>query len=375
MKYTGNFGLERETLRIDKNGCLAKTPHPFGLDEHITRDFCENQIELVTPVCKNIDDVIEALGELDTRTNEVLKKNNEKLWLYSNPPHFESEDDIPIAVFEGMLSAKSDYRMALQMRYGKRLMLLSGIHFNFSFSDDFLAELSGGKNADRLFKDTLYLRLYKQLMTHSFLLVLLTSASAYYDKSFDSDGTDGVVIGEYSSIRNSERGYFNLFTPVLDHSSVSDFCSSLDEYIRKGMLFSVSELYLPIRLKPKGENSLSALRESGVDHIELRMFDLNPKAPLGIDENDLKFAYLLIMYLLTLPDFEFTEELQREAVKKHKAAALLNTNPELLKIAENIINSMKKYFSDDEDALNIINYELSKLYQSQEERFVNYYRR
>ena len=49
--YAGKFGIERETLRVDSQGKLAQTPHPFGSDEHITRDFCENQIELITPVC------------------------------------------------------------------------------------------------------------------------------------------------------------------------------------------------------------------------------------------------------------------------------------------------------------------------------------
>ena len=39
--FSGKFGIERETLRIDSHGRLAQTPHPFGNDEHITRDFCE----------------------------------------------------------------------------------------------------------------------------------------------------------------------------------------------------------------------------------------------------------------------------------------------------------------------------------------------
>ena len=44
--FEGKFGIERETLRVNSFGRLAQTPHPFGNDPHITRDFCENQIEL-----------------------------------------------------------------------------------------------------------------------------------------------------------------------------------------------------------------------------------------------------------------------------------------------------------------------------------------
>ena len=374
MKYSGNFGLERETLRVDKTGALAQTPHPFGLDEHITRDFCENQVELITSVCTSIDEALNKLKKLDSQTNETLTKIGERLWIYSNPPHIESEDDIPIAVFTGAQSAKSDYRLALQMRYGKRLMLLSGIHFNFSFSREFLNEMSGGI-ADRAFTDALYLRLYKQLMRHSFLLVLLTASSAYYDKSFDKDGESGVILSKYSSVRNSERGYFNPFVPILDHTDLTSFCESIDEYIRKGMLFSASELYLPIRMKPRGENSLAALRDNGVDHIELRMFDLNPKEPLGVDKNALKFAHLLMIYLISLPDLEFTDELQKQAIADHQSAALIDTDGELLRRAESVISDMAEYFSDNTKALEIINYAKSKLYENTEERFENYYRR
>ncbi|MBP5378599.1 MAG: glutathione synthase, partial [Ruminococcus sp.] len=97
--YSGKFGIERETLRVDGQGRLAQSPHPFGNDEHITRDFCENQVELVTPVCYSVDEAVEALAELDKRARDELTKNGESIWLYSNPPHFDSEDDIPIAEF------------------------------------------------------------------------------------------------------------------------------------------------------------------------------------------------------------------------------------------------------------------------------------
>ncbi len=362
--YCGKFGIERETLRVDSKGRLAQTPHPFGNDEHITRDFCENQIELVTPVCSSIDEALEALAGLDKKARDVLAENGETIWLYSNPPHFDSEDDIPIADFTGDHSSKRAYREVLEKKYGKKLMLFSGIHFNFSFAEEFLHDLNTDKEDFHSFRDTLYLRLYKQLMTHSWLLVLLTAASPYYDASLDKDGKSGIIMSEYSSMRNSRRGYWNKFLPILDHRSLRTFTGSIKKHIVTGSLYSASELYLPIRLKPKGLNSLENLAANGVDHIELRMFDLNPSAPLGIDGRDLGFAHLLILYLLSQPDFDFTPELQETAAAQHKNAALLEPDLRLLERGMSIIENMEGFFAGNESASEILSFEKNKITSS-----------
>ena len=359
--YSGKFGIERETLRVDSQGRLARTPHPFGNDAHITRDFCENQVELVTPVAGSIEEALGYLKVLDDITRKKLAEYCESIWLYSNPPHFDSEDDIPIADFTGDHSSKRAYREVLKQKYGKKLMLFSGIHFNFSFAEEFINELNTDGEDFRTFKDELYLRLYKQLMLHSYLLVLLTAASPYYDASLDKDGKCGIIMSEYSSLRNSKRGYWNKFLPILDHKSLKTFTGSIKKHIVTGSLYSASELYLPIRLKPKGVNSLENLAANGVDHIELRMFDLNPSAPLGIDGRDLEFAHLLILYLTSQPDFDFTPELQEKAVSDHKNAALLNPDAELLERAESVLEEMEIHLSDNKKALEIISFEKGKI--------------
>lgn len=359
--YSGKFGIERETLRVDIQNRLAQTPHPFGNDEHITRDFCENQIELVTPVCNSIDEAVDALAELDKKAREQLAKNGESIWLYSNPPHFDSEDDIPIADFTGDHSSKRAYRELLEQKYGKKLMLFSGIHFNFSFAEEFLRKLNTNNEDLQTFRNELYLRLYKQLMVHSWLLVLLTAASPYYDASLDKDGKSGIIMSEYSSLRNSKRGYWNKFLPILDHRNLKTFTGSIKKHIVTGSLYSATELYLPIRLKPNGVNSLENLAANGVDHIELRMFDINPSAPLGIDERDLEFAHLLILYLLSKPDFDFTPELQEKAVLDHKNAALLEPDIEFLERGEAIIEAMREYFTGNGNEEDILEFEKRKL--------------
>ena len=363
--YKGNFGLERETLRVDKNGRLAHTPHTFT-DSAITRDFCENQIELITPVCSSVHDAVSELARLDRTVRCELSKNGESLWMYSNPPYIESENEIDIAQFTGKEKSKTEYRLKLQKRYGKRLMLFSGVHFNFSFSDGYLRSICDTQDLES-FKNKFYLRLYKQACIHSWLILLLTASSPVYDRSFDNDGAKGGVRSIYSSIRNSKRGYWNSFVPFIDCSDMESFTHSIQSYVDSGKLFDGSELYLPVRLKPKGKNTLENFK-NGVSHIELRMFDLDPKQPLGINEESLEFAHLLLMYLSTLPDFEFTPSLQSNAVNNHRSAALLNLvgvevgGVPIIKKAEQIIDSMMWFYSDAPRALKLLESQRCKLY-------------
>jgi glutamate--cysteine ligase len=202
-------------------------------------------------------------------------------------------------------------------------------------------------------------------MRHSWLLVMLTAASPYYDASLDQSGERGIIKSPYASMRNSVRGYWNQSLPVLDHRNLQSFTDSIRTYIRSGSLHSASELYLPVRLKPRGVNALESLAENGVDHIELRMFDLNPAAPLGIDARDLQFAHLLMLYLLSLPDFDFTPDLQMQAVSAHQNAALLEPDAALTEQADEILHKMEVFFSEYEDARNVIAFETNKRYQPQ----------
>lgn len=366
-RFSGQFGLERETLRVDKNGRLAQTKHPFN-DEHLSRDFCENQLEIITPVCKSIEEMMASLWQLDQKARRMLSAQGETLWLYSNPPHIDSEAEIPIAYFEGSQSEKLDYRLHLARRYGKRIMLYSGIHFNFSFAEAFLRELFEQEHESSYtdFKNRLYLHLLKQVSRCSWLLVLLTAASPVYDLSLDGDGKSGIDFDGYASMRSGERGYWNQFVPELDYSSLSAYANSIRHYIRNGVLFSAGELYLPVRLKPEGANTLEALLQNGVDHIELRMFDLNPLKPLGIDQKDLEFAHLLLIYLLHAEDFAFTPQLQAEAIAHHKAAALYALGcvtidgTDIREAANQILDSMSVFF-EEEDVQAILAYEREKV--------------
>lgn len=359
--FKGYFGLERETLRVTSAGRLALSPHPFK-SKRLSRDFCENQLEIITPVCDSVKGALNALGKLDAYARKTISKRGETLWLYSNPPYFESESEIPIAKYIGKYSYEYDYRAFLEKRYGKRIMLYSGIHFNFSFRDEFFKKQAESKNE-------LYLRLFKQLSRYSWLLVLLTAASPLYDRSFDKK-KPGLALNKDASPRSGSKGYWNTFIPVLDYLSINDYVKSAEAYVKSGALYSAHELYLPVRIKPRGENSPENLKKTGIDHIELRMFDLNPLEKLGIAEKDLDFAHLLAVYLLGKKDFRFTKALQKEAVKNHQNAALYDLKnvkigkKPIKEAALEVLDKMERYFSsfEDKNEINkILAYEKEKL--------------
>lgn len=330
--FKASFGIEKESLRVNTGGYLSHTSHPFENNPNIDRDFCENQVEIVTDVYDSSDAVYDALKKLHNtviRRLSTLQSGEEILWMFSNPPYVKGESDIPIASFKGRLHGKEIYRKYLAQKYGKKKMLFSGIHFNFSF-DDALIEHSFRKSrygsyAD--YKNKLYLELAKKITRYSWLIVYLTAASPVTDGSFFDDEALGKdVITPFSSARCSEIGYWNDFIPVLKYDSIKSYTDSIRRYIDEGLLKSASELYYPIRLKPCGENSLENLEQSGVNHIELRMLDLNPLSPVGIFKEDIDFIHALIIYLMSLDDCDFPESEQTVAVRNVRSAAKYDDN-------------------------------------------------
>ena len=180
------FGIERESLRVNSDGTLAQSKHPFVDDPHIDRDFCENQIEIIGDVFYCPDGINRQLNQILDEIDERISGNNELNWSFSNPPKISSEDEIPVAQFGGKLKSKSEYRYYLAEKYGKKKMLFSGIHLNYSFSNQLLktAYLYGNYSDFDEFRNGVYLRLAKRLHTGAFAVsmprqaVLLPDAKA-----------------------------------------------------------------------------------------------------------------------------------------------------------------------------------------------------
>lgn len=391
--FDGNFGLEKESLRILEDGTLSHSYHPFPDDKHIVKDFCENQTEINTAVHTSAKEAIEELEYHNKRIYERLKSlpDREYLWLFSNPPYIQSECDIPVAVFGGVEVSKTAYREYLSAKYGRYKMTFSGIHVNYSFSEELLKadfqlqnqpehqaqdqfqkqaqnqsemqaqnqpknQLKEDKDFQE-YKNRFYLELAQKMAVYGWLLVAITAASPLLDSSFVEKGVyNQDVFTGMASVRCGEMGYWNEFAPIFSYRNISSYADSIQKYVDIGLLKAASELYYPIRLKPAGENSLDSLRQNGVNHMELRMFDLNPLVRVGVEEKDVIFAQLLMIWLASAPSQPISEKDQIQAVQNFKNAArydlktvnILTPDGEIDSVADTalkVINQMKAFYS------------------------------
>lgn len=375
----GQFGLEKESLRVLGNGMFSHTVHPFPDDENIVKDFCENQTEINTSVHNSIEGAVEELKFHNNRIYNKLQSLSEKeyLWPYSNPPYIENERDIPVALFDGNYVSKTLYRDYLSTKYGRYKMTFSGIHVNFSFSEELLRtdfELQKNLNYQyQEYKNHLYLDLAGKLAIYGWILTAVTAASPILDSSFVEKGIyDGDVFTGMASVRCSEMGYWNEFAPIFNYENITAYVDSIQRYVDNGLLKAPSELYYPIRLKPKGENNLDTLKQSGVNHIELRMFDLNLFAEAGVEEKDIFFAQLLMVWLVSTPGQEFTEKDQIQAVQNFKNAARYDLktvkilapdgqNNSVAEAALRVIDMMKQFYESlNLPVQNILEFEYNK---------------
>lgn len=322
----GEFGLEKESLRVRRDGTFSHTPHPFPNRKNIVRDFCENQVEINTGVHTSVRGAIAELGRHTSQIQKTLRQlpEQEHLWQFSNPPYIHDEEDIPVASFEGVEVSKTAYRDYLSDKYGRYKMTFSGIHVNFSFAESLLQadfRLSGETDYTT-YKNKLYLELAQKMALYGWLLVAVTAASPLMDSSYVEKGVFGQdIFTGMASVRCSEMGYWNEFTPVFDYTDIASYVDSIQNYVDLGLIRAPSELYYPIRIKPRGENSLDSLRKHGVNHIELRMFDLNPLREEGLEEKDVVFAQLMMVWLASSPARALSEKDQIQAVQNFKNAA------------------------------------------------------
>ena len=343
LLLTGNIGIEKESHRVDASGFLAKTPHPFPNNKIIKMDFAESQIEIATKALQTPEKVYEELLSATQTVKQKISEKGEFLWVLSNPPLFENEQSIAVANFPEDYE-ETKFREYLGKKYGKKVMLYSGIHYNFSFSDELLQQLfETSARADfRQFKDELYLKIAKYSFLYSWILVYCTSASPVFHQSFMPESKTDFV--GYASMRNSPHGYKNHKNLCPNFSSTTKYVDSIREMIKVGELKHECELYSPIRLKARRGHSLKEIEQNGIDFIELRMFDLNPFDSAGFALCDIKFVQLLIVYIMSLNDFEFTTDICQDSYNKIVESALLDTPNYIISQADEILNNMIDFF-------------------------------
>ena len=316
-------GIEKESLRVRPDGKLATTPHPASLGSalahpHITTDFSESQLELITGVHASAE---ACLAEL-TAIHQVVYRGigNEVLWCASMPCRLPADDAIPIGRYgsSNVGRAKSVYRMGLAHRYGRRMQTISGIHYNFSMPD---APGSDG-----------YFGLIRNFRRHSWLLLYLFGASPAVCSSFVAGRNHELVrlsddthyLPYATSLRMGRLGYQSDAQSKLavSYNSLQSYGASLQEAltrpyppyeaigIRDGadyrqlavsLLQIENEFYGTIRPKRvirPGERPLHALRERGVEYVEVRLMDLDPFFAVGITAGTMHFLDTFLLHCL-----------------------------------------------------------------------------
>lgn len=303
--FEGKFGLEKENVRVTKEGHLSLKEHPLTFGDKsknpfITTDFSESQIELITPPMASIE---EAYNLLDTLNNIVtLNLDNEYLWPQSLPPILPNEEDIPIAKFsKDAYDENHEYRKKLAEKYGRKKQLISGIHYNFSLNDQFIKKLySASKSNETLqdFKNDIYLKMMRYTIKNSWLLIYLLGSSPathpsylnYCEKCENS-----------ASFRSGSCGYRNSVDYFLPMDHIDNYINALKKLTNKGDLIQDKEYYGVMRPKtssgkfPNSENS-------SIEYLELRLLDINPLFKNGISMNDLKLIHLFLLQGLLSED-------------------------------------------------------------------------
>jgi len=316
-------GLEKESLRAQPDGKLALTPHPAALGSalthpHITTDYCEAQLELITGVHAGVEDCLEELTQIHQAVYRAI--GDEMLWVASMPCGLPTDETIPIGRYgaSNIGRAKSVYRMGLGLRYGRRMQTISGIHYNFS--------VPGVDNAG-------YFDLIRNFRRRSWLLLVLFGASPAVCATF-VEGRDHELLPlrsgtlympQGTSLRMGRLGYQSDAQAELavSYNSLESYGASLQDALTRpyppyhalgirnpgggynqlatSLLQIENEFYGTIRPKRiirPGERPLHALRERGVEYVEVRCMDLNPFLPVGIDARTIRFLDVFLLHCL-----------------------------------------------------------------------------
>ncbi len=295
------FGLEKESQRTTFDGQLATTDHPEVLGNrsyhpYIQTDFSESQMELITPVANSIHEMLRYLAAIHDVALRSMNKH-EMLWPLSMPPKLPLKDeDIKIAKldqFEGIL-----YRRYLAREYGKRKQMVSGIHFNFEYDIELVQLLFSEQSEYETieeFKNILYMKVSRNYLRYRWLITYLFGASPVSEAGYFTEGEERPK-GPVRSLRNSSFGYKNNEDVKVSYESLQQYINDIHRMVENGILSEEKEFYSAVRLR--GGKQMADLPKTGIRYIELRNLDLNPFAPLGVDEETLEFIHLFMLYLL-----------------------------------------------------------------------------
>jgi glutamate--cysteine ligase len=348
----GRKGVEKESLRVTPSGALAQTMHPRLLgsaltNEHITTDYSESLIELVTPAFTTSWELLQYLLDLHQFVYRHL--GDELLWATSMPCAIERDEDIPIAQFGSshVGQMKTIYRKGLGLRYGRMMQAISGVHFNYSFPLPFweaYADVLQSRAHGSQFISARYFDLLRNYRRYGWIVLYLFGVSPVVCKSFLKGRdfqlpalTSSTAYEPYAtSLRMSDVGYRNR-----NQAGLAVSVNSLEEYVRDltyaittphppyealgvkvdgeyrqlnaNILQIENEYYSfirPKRVARSGERPTKALQRAGVEYVEVRALDVSAFDPVGVNQNKLRFleAFLALCLLKESPPIGESEQ-------------------------------------------------------------------
>ena len=336
----GRRGVEKESLRVTPEGRIAQTPHPSALGaalthEHITTDYSEALIELVTPTFRSNWELLQYLCDLHQFTYRHL--GDELLWATSMPCVVEGDASIPIAQFgpSNVGRMKTVYREGLGLRYGRVMQAISGVHFNYSFPEGLWepwAAVRASRDTGTDFVSESYFELLRNYRRHGWIVLYLFGVSPTVCKSFLRARGEtlpefgrGTAWEPYStSLRMSDLGYRNRAQSGVEVSvnSLQDYVRDLTraistphpEYERMGVkvdggyrqlnanLLQIENEYYafirPKRVARSGERPTKALLRGGVEYVEVRALDVSAFDPVGVNQDKMRFLEAFLAFCL-----------------------------------------------------------------------------
>lgn len=344
----GLKGIEKESLRISREGQISQADHPKALGSalthpHITTDYSEALLEFITPPFSDIKDTLAFMQDIHQFVYQNL--NHEMLLSCSMPCGIDGDESIRIAEYgrSNIGQMKHIYRRGLWHRYGRTMQSIAGVHFNYSVPLELWPILHQQANSDLSLDEFIadnYFGMIRNFQRKGWLILYLFGASPAICKQFFKsrpqlmsqfeEFDDCSLYHRYAtSLRMSDIGYKskNQANLKINYNSLNGYVESLSaaintpypdyekigvkvdgEYqqLNSNLLQIENEFYSTVRPKQiiqSGEKPTLALKRRGVCYVEIRSLDLDLFNPMGIAENTCRFveAFLLSCLLKDSP--------------------------------------------------------------------------
>jgi glutamate--cysteine ligase len=286
----------------------------------------------------------------------------------SMPCVIDSDELIPIAEYGSSNSArmKHIYRLGLSHRYGRTMQTIAGIHYNFSFPDEFwllLQKIDADAEPLQDYKTKKYFALIRNFRRYFWLLLYLFGAapavcptfvkkrqhslekfqehSLYYPFATSlrmgnlgyQSNAQASIMADYNSLESYMRSLLvALTTPHPDYEKIGVCEGGQYKQLNCNLLQIENEFYgtiRPKRVTRRGETSIQAMRTRGVEYIEVRSIDINPFNTVGIDSVQSHFIETFLLFCLLEQSPPTNPDEYRQIAENQRLVVNEGRNPHL----------------------------------------------